>query len=450
MMRMTSIMRMTLPSALPLRWAFALATLCIGASGNASDGGYVDGSWSMPIGPGGADLRGLSGQVLNKDPGLALGNAMSALAVAERGGDGRAIHLALVQKANAEQHLGLFTEFLQTTLRALEVAQTISDPRLMARDLQNLSTAYGANMRPDNAIAEAKNALAMVLPTQDERAIAEAQLFLIHTLNKGGDHLEALKVGEVALERAARNNDELVQARIWLLMAEAFMEQERHVDALPFLAKAERTLDVSGTFNERFMLRVDRSRAFAAIGRADEADKALTGAIGMMEGSDSWSHQAAITKARYELELSRGDWRAALSHLQRIKDQDDSLARAHVDLKMAGLQMAYQMDRKDRDNAALRELNAQNESIIADQRVNNRYLWVLVCGVLVFGCACFFISRHSLRVMKRLKRKNLVVRRQHEEIEAKNLELQRQNLRLAETLISEEEKEIMIKEIHHR
>ena len=43
-----------------------------------------------------------------------------------------------------------------------------------------------------------------------------------------------------------------------------------------------------------------------------------------------------------------------------------------------------------------------------------------------------------------------MIERQKDEIHAKNMELQRQNMRLAETLVSEEQKDIVIKEIHHR
>ena len=46
--------------------------------------------------------------------------------------------------------------------------------------------------------------------------------------------------------------------------------------------------------------------------------------------------------------------------------------------------------------------------------------------------------------------KNQSIRQQAEEIHSKNLELERQNLRLAETLISEEEKAVLLREIHHR
>jgi two-component sensor histidine kinase len=117
---------------------------------------------------------------------------------------------------------------------------------------------------------------------------------------------------------------------------------------------------------------------------------------------------------------------------------------------MAGLQVMYQVERKEQDNSQLRDINARNEMTIADQRASNRYLIALLSGLVVLAVALFLTSRYSLRMMRRSKLKNEVIRRQHDEIHTKNLELQRQNMRLAETLMSDEQKEIMIREIHHR
>ena len=71
-----------------------------------------------------------------------------------------------------------------------------------------------------------------------------------------------------------------------------------------------------------------------------------------------------------------------------------------------------------------------------------------VMGILVAGL--FTSSRRAMKARARLKLQNDVVRTQSDEIHAKNLELQRQNMRLAETIISEEEKDLLMREIHHR
>jgi two-component system, sensor histidine kinase PdtaS len=64
--------------------------------------------------------------------------------------------------------------------------------------------------------------------------------------------------------------------------------------------------------------------------------------------------------------------------------------------------------------------------------------------------ALVLTSFYTLRMFRRVRLKNAVIRRQHDEIQAKHSELQRQNQRLTETLISEEEKEVLLREIHHR
>ncbi|MEO8588059.1 MAG: sensor histidine kinase, partial [Flavobacteriales bacterium] len=96
------------------------------------------------------------------------------------------------------------------------------------------------------------------------------------------------------------------------------------------------------------------------------------------------------------------------------------------------------------------DINARNEATIAEQRASNGYLIALLGVLVVLAVALFITSRYSLRMIRRTKLKNEVIRRQHDEIHTKNMELQRQNMRLAETLMSDEEKEIMIREIHHR
>jgi two-component sensor histidine kinase len=53
-------------------------------------------------------------------------------------------------------------------------------------------------------------------------------------------------------------------------------------------------------------------------------------------------------------------------------------------------------------------------------------------------------------MMRRLKLKNAVIRKQHEEIETQHRELIIQNERLAESILGAEEKELLLKEIHHR
>lgn len=389
-------------------------------------------------------------RLMDTDPAEAHGHANSAVTFAEQAANGILEHSALRCVAQAEERMGLFAEFMKTTLRALQLAQVLGDQALIAQDLQDLSTAYRLNAMLDKAVEEARNALAMVLPMQETLVVEKAQRFLIFTLMEAGRYEEVLVTAERCMQKAREQGNVLEEARLSLLIGETLLAQDRFHDAFTYLTKAERSLGASGTTDERFALAADMAEAFIGSGRTKDAMRSLERAGELLMQSDTWNHRYRLTDLQYQLAVTQGHWQEALALLKRIKDQTDSVNLARLDMQMARMQVTYQLDRKEQDNAQLRDENARHAELIAGQKVNTRYLLALLAIFGALVTALFFTSRHSLRMVRRMNLKNAVIRKQHDEIHAKNMELQRQNLRLAETLLSEEEKEMMIKEIHHR
>jgi len=434
---------------------FAFAALCATTAGDAS-ASTVEDSTRFTLGSENTlvershALTSLALRIMANDPAGALSNARNALLVAEQSGDLRAEHAAMRAKCAAQSRLGMHAEFLQTTITALQLAQAIGDPAHIAVDLQSLATAYRINLQPDKAVEEARNALAMVLPIRNDQGIDQAYRFLMHTLLQARRYDEALRIGEKALERFSQRHDAPDEARIWHLIAQVMLAQQKPGDALPFLTKAERVLEVQGLAEERFVLSMDRVKVLIGLGRYRDADALLDQAEGRVPNAGARTHRNLLVQLRYKLALAGHEWQEALLLLQTLKQWTDSVHDAQVGLKMAGLQVMYQVERKEQDNNELRDVNSRNEATIAEQRTSNRYLIALLGVLLVLAIALFITSRYSLRMMRRSKRKNEVIRKQHDQIHAKNMELQRQNMRLAETLMSDEEKEIMIREIHHR
>ena len=369
---------------------------------------------------------------------------------AEQAGDLRSEHEAMCAQSAAQMRIGLYPEFLQSTIAALQVAQALGDPAFIATDLQSLSTAYQLNLQPDKAVEEARNALAAVLTVKNEKVIDDAHRFLMSALLHAGRYDEALRFGEKALQRFAERPDAANEARIWHIIAGVMLAQNKPSDALPLLAKAKRGLAGSSTADERFALNLDQAKALIGIGRNTEAADMLKKAEDGMQGTDAPMNRYQLLQMRYELALATHDRSEALRHLQVLKHVSDSLYETQAGLRMAGLQVLYQVERREQDNHQLRDINARNEATIVEQRTSNRYLIASLGALLVLAVALFITSRYSLRMIRRSRLKNEVIRKQHDEIHAKNMELQRQNMRLAETLMNDEEKEIMLREIHHR
>ncbi|MBL7951021.1 MAG: ATP-binding protein [Flavobacteriales bacterium] len=439
---------------LPLLLVFALSCLAkVTASASVADGndsirstleGTVSNNQRAQA------LVSSANRVMNNDPVEAHRFAHNALAFAEQSGDPLVEHKALVALAEAEERVGLFADHMKTTLRAVQLAQSLGDPKMIALDLRELSEAYRLNAMSDKAVEEARNALAMTLPTQTGSAVDEAHRFLIRTLLHGTEFEEAHESAERCLQRAQDKGDVMEEARLSRLIGAVLMAQKEYNDAHPYLVRAERALVKAGTANEQFEILADLAQCSMGMGRYKEAASNLQLAGTAVLVTDTWNNRYRYIELQYQLALAQGRWEEALELLKRIKERSDSVNMARLDMQMARLQMSYQLDRKEKANAELRTENARSAELIAGEKWNNRILLGMLVLLSVLAVALFFTSRHSLRLVRRMALKNAVIKKQHDEIHAKNLELQRQNLRLAETLMSEEEKEMMIKEIHHR
>ncbi|HRH38521.1 MAG TPA: sensor histidine kinase, partial [Flavobacteriales bacterium] len=274
--------------------------------------------------------------------------------------------------------------------------------------------------------------------------------FLMNALLNAGRFDEVMRFGEHALAAQQNSGDSTDKARIRYVIARSLIAQKRYNDALPILTMTARTLDESGSAEERMNLAMDRFRVFMGIGKVKEAEVFLASAEQMEREGANMESELELAELRYQLAASKRDWQKAFSELASLRALEDSTRLKNQDLAIAGMQVMYELDSKEKDNTALRDLNTMNEETIAEQRSNNRWLLVAAAILLALTAALFVMMRRTVRIARRSKMKNSVIERQKDELHAKHLELQRQNMRLAEAIVSDEQKDIVIKEIHHR
>lgn len=365
-------------------------------------------------------------------------------------GDSIMLHECLSVQATAQLALGLHEEHQRTLLEALELAKAMGFAHAIARDLQGLAVAYRNNGLPERSVEASRDALAMLLPTGDEGAIGRAMLVHMNGLMLAGRHHDALRLGEQAMARFEATDDDEGRARIWMQIGEVHAEQERWGDALPFLVKAGRILDTLGTDNDVVRLNMDLARVHLGLGSLQDAFDHVERAGQRATGPLARTHGNRIRNLRYELALAEGRWKDALGILQVIKEVEDSTRNARNEQRIAALHTMYDLEVKESDNMALRNMIEANASAILAARRANVLLRSAAFALLCLLSLTLFFGLRYRRMVRRLHLKNDVVRRQAQEIHAKNLELERQNLRLTETLLSEEEKELLLKEIHHR
>lgn len=373
-----------------------------------------------------------------------------ALEAAEKKGDVREQLRLLAEKADMEQRWGMHVDMLETAFVSGELSRSLGDAPLISASLRTLSKAYTVNRRPQQAIESARNALVVLLPSKDQEAIGNAQRFLMHTLAVNMRAHEALALGDELMDKIGADGDELEKARVWALVAMTHLARGRCSDALPYVVKAERIISERGTDEEQAQFRPVRARVRMGVGQLDEAEMVIQEGDHSPTASGDWSERTASDELKYQLAVARSEWRAALELLRDIHARSDSVDQARLDMTVARVQAEYELDHKERDNADLRRINAEQERIITGRRTRDLIMVVLLCSLAALVAALLITGRYAWRLARRVKLRNMLIRKQQDQIRAMDLEVQRGNLRLAEALMNEEQKEITLKEIHHR
>lgn len=383
-------------------------------------------------------------------PVEALAQRRTALHFAEQSKDLELMHRVLVELRRNELDAGGLDGVLKASLRALEVSQLLERPDMVAADLAWLSRTYAELGQPVRAMEESQRALLAVRALGDSLRLAHAHLDVMERMIAAGRYREAQEQGHLAESLFRRRSDTEGQARRWVLSATALLDQGKPADALPCLGRATTLLERSGVPTLRTALWKQQARAALGLRDLRGADRHLDSLEALLAHTGDRSERLHYLDLRQQLARALGAEREALLYLDLQMKLKDSLLNAQMARQLAGLQALYQVSSKDRDNAMLRERNAMNEALAGTAQRRSRLLLILlgvVSALVVLFASTLF---HVRRVIGRVRHKNRLIREQGDQLQAQNLELQRQNARLARSLMAESEKDLMLREIHHR
>lgn len=383
------------------------------------------------------------------DPAMALVHAANGVRLAERGGDAMRLHEALGVQSELQARFGMVTEHVATTLRMVDLARSLGDAPLLSRDLQELSLAYRASDRMEQAIEHARQALAIAAATRNDTARIRAERFLMDALLRAGRHEELAKQIKHALEHADALPP-LEQARLRLMMGKALLAVGRPMDALPYLVGAERAIAADGGIKDRFEAALAMAAYEAAAGRVAEGQRRLRQAEELSMHLPAAATRIPVLEARHALALAARDWQAAHGVLSTLQQVSDSMQRSSRDLALSGLLLVHELKSKEQDRSLLAERAERSEAQLLDQRASNRVLLAALALLVLLSALLFILARRYRLTARRNRLKSAVIERQKEELRARGLELQRQNMRLAETVMREERQGIALGEMHHR
>lgn len=386
---------------------------------------------------------------LEHDLSMAMAHADRAEELARQAGRTDLQHDALTVLRVAQLRAGLAPEHLATTLRCLDLARELGDGERVTGDLQELSQAYHAQSQMGQAVEHARKALAVTLPLRDAAAIARAHAFLLEALAQAGQHDQVLREAESAMGRSEALPP-IEQARLRLTIARAHIGRQRFGDAQPNLAAAGRVLLEAGSPDDRFAIHLAQAQVAIGTGRLADAQRHLQEAGAQLGAARDPKARIRWIMEQRALAAAKGDWRRAHDLLLDARAAEDSAHTAMRQLVFDGIRMAHDLEATERDRSALQERHALAESAITSQREGFRVLLAAAALLLALAVALLLMVRAARRAARRGRLKAAVIERQRRELHERSLELQRQNMRLAEALQREERQGLALGEMHHR
>ncbi len=383
-------------------------------------------------------------------PADALLKIGAALRLAEQANDRDLILKAVRIQRGLEVKAGAYDRSLLSAIRAVTISENSRDPRGASEDLRALSEAYDRMGSHEHSLDISRKALARARDTGDSALICITSLDVMNALAHAGRFNEVLTAGEELLVRYQRNNNQQGVAHVLLIEAEALIERGRFSDSGPLLAKAENIF--RSTNDHDALLRTLTAQCRASMGSSawNRAQGYLQDALELATSHGTATALPVLHDMRSRIAEKTGDLKTALSDARRAATLEDSIFKKRVTERMLALQSLYSTQslelenaRLSSDNLAIREQAAKSGSM---------YRWAFVGLVFMLGATVFLVMLgwKLRRMNKRARLRTQVIQRQAEEISAKNLELERQNLRLSESLVDIEEKDVVLKEIHHR
>lgn len=168
-------------------------------------------------------------------------------------------------------------------------------------------------------------------------------------------------------------------------------------------------------------------------GQADKTYTYINQLKGLAEINNDLYNLAELEETHFESDSATGNYLGAIRHLKAYKELNDSLFNINRTKQFADLQLKYETEKKDKNIKLL-----QKQSELQTERINNeviiRYVFI-ASMIILFIIIGLLYSRYCSK-----QRNNRILEAKQEEINRKNTALQH--------LV--EEKEWLLKEIHHR
>lgn len=337
-----------------------------------------------------------------------------------------------------QEQYGAVDSALGTSLRVVDLSGMSEDRSAMANDWHVLARISLRAGDPAGAVAAGKRRLLILKTTQDLELEEQATLDLLDLMLISKRNDEFKHQSEAVKNHFARQKNLAGQARVLYRQAEYLTSKGRSADAISLLHAALRKREMLDNANEVARIFLALAQANAGVKNWTSALKAFQEAMQLAPNlPDSVPEHYGLLATIHE---GLGELGTALHFLKKEASTKDSIGSAISAERTMHMQMLHAQQAKEKVMAALQAENLAMTQQLRTERFKLRWT-LLLCSALSVGLLLLiFLRFRQVISLRRTRLKNAVIQGRAQLVEAKGLELERENLHLSQALVQAKER----------
>ena len=327
---------------------------------------------------------------------------------------------------------GLLSKSYEYYLKASAIFKKKKDDYGLAYTLQSIGNLEIAQKDFVKAEANYKEALAIRLKQKEERAIMRAYILLSRLYYGRKEYDKSNTVLLKADSTGQLIHDEINLAEIRTLLAKNYLEQNQ-------IKEAEEAAEAGAKVIERFQSMRVLPETYLILGKIklkqanySMAESYFKTSLNIASRINDLEDQMLAYEQLWHIADFKNQKAQAIEYMNQYLLRKDSIKDLYLTRQVERLQFQVQIEQKEKENELLKLQQAQQEAVIASQRIQNILLFAVV--VLAFSLAGFFWvnSIRRRKASEHLEAKNRFIEVQRQQIEKRNAELSDQNQKLSD------------------
>ncbi|AXY77362.1 sensor histidine kinase [Paraflavitalea soli] len=336
---------------------------------------------------------------------------------------------------------GNLSQALYYAMQAIKIAEGVNDSIKLGRFYSRLSFVYKDLEQHEQCMYWQRKAFEWQLrqPAKDTFALYTATDNIVNTLILVNNPREALKTAlEIMDKYPAEKPDQKHVAAMMLAKSYEALTQPQLAEKYYLEAVAWEEQNPHG-FTLRFQTYYQTGRFYSEQRKYEQSRYYLTQAANT-KGFVNSATQRNVQLLLFRADSAAGNYQAAIDHYQRYKAINDTMYNVAKSRQIEEMQAKYESDKKEKDIQLLRR-----ESQLQQSQLKQASLaWTVTIAIIALLLIIIALLYNRYRIRQRSNRQ---LENQQKEINLKNVSLQK--------LVNEkdgllEEKEWLLKEIHHR